>query len=283
MAALADILKCAASRLARALKLEPREARLEVQILAAHALGVNRAWLIAHDRDELPPAAATAVDALVAKREKGEPVAYILGEKEFYGRTFRVTPDVLIPRPETELLVETALERLPPGKAASTLDVGTGSGCIAVSLALARPDDRVTGVDISPSALTIAAANAEHLGASVRLLAGDLLAPVASERFDMILSNPPYIMAADPHLSQGDLRFEPRHALASGSEGLDAISTLTRGAPSHLARGGWLLLEHGWDQASRVQTLMSESGFTNIASLRDISGHNRVTLGQWNP
>ncbi|MDD5390124.1 MAG: peptide chain release factor N(5)-glutamine methyltransferase [Gallionellaceae bacterium] len=276
---LADLLRSATERLS--LTLPPREARLEAQILFAHGLGVNRAWLIGHDRDRLTPEQIAAVAALLKRRLAGEPVAYLLGEREFYGRPFRVTPDVLIPRPDTELLVELALERLPPNEALKVLDIGVGSGAVAVSLALERPRCRVTGVDLSAGALRVAEANAEALRAGVEFLISDGYEALGGRRFHLIASNPPYIAAADPHLKQGDLRFEPPLALASGGDGLDLIRRLVSEAPAHLEPGGWLLLEHGWDQAAAVRALLREAGFSAVFSATDLGGHERVTGGDF--
>ncbi len=275
----ADHLAHATRQLAEALALPPREARLEAQILFAYALGVNRAWLIGHDRDTLTPAQTTCVEALLKRRLAGEPVAYLLGEREFYGRPFQVTPDVLIPRPDTELLVELALQRLPQDAALNLLDIGVGSGVVAISLALERPRCRVTGVDLSAGALRVAEANAEALHATVEFLAGDVFSALGKRRFHLIVSNPPYIAAADPHLRQGDLRFEPPQALASGSDGLDLIRRLVSEAPEHLEAGGWLLLEHGWDQAAAVRALLQAAGFDKVFSASDLAGHERVTGG----
>jgi len=275
----ADHLSRATRQLAEALALLPREARLEAQILFAHALGVNRAWLIGHDRDLLDPAQATRVAVLLKRRLAGEPVAYLLGEREFYGRPFKVTPDVLIPRPDTELLVELALARLPPGATLNVLDIGVGSGAVAISLALERPRCRVTGVDLSAGALRVAEANANALHAGVELLASDVFGALGKRRFHLIVSNPPYIAAADPHLQQGDLRFEPPQALASGTDGLDLIRRLIASAPAHLETGAWLLLEHGWDQASAVRSLLSAADFDEVFSATDLAGHERVTGG----
>jgi release factor glutamine methyltransferase len=282
MAVLADTLKTTVPRLADTLALEGREARLEGQILAAHALGVNRAWLIAHDRDELTPAQAKAVEALIARREHGEPVAYILAEKEFYGRMFKVTPDVLIPRPETELLVEAALERLPKDLPARVLDLGTGSGCIAISIALERPLAEVQAVEASAEALAVAQTNAGRLGANnVHCRGGDWHGKLGVNKFDMIVSNPPYIAADDRHLDAGDLRFEPRQALTGGGDGLHDLRAIIASAPAHLEARGWILLEHGWDQAAAVQALLHQHGFEQILSLNDLAGLNRVSGGRW--
>lgn len=273
----------ATCRLAEALDLPPREARLEAQVLFAHALGVNRAWLIGHDRDVLTSEQTAAIEALLERRLAGEPVAYLLGEREFYGRPFRVTPDVLIPRPDTELLVEEALARLPLGERLEVLDIGVGSGAIAISLALERPGYGVTGVDLSEAALGVARSNAETLGANVELLASDGFAALAGRRFHLIASNPPYIATTDPHLARGDLRFEPLQALASGADGLDLIRRLVAQAPGHLVAGGWLLLEHGWEQAAAARSLLATAGFIEIFSARDLAGHERVTGGRRPP
>ncbi|MEW5769105.1 MAG: peptide chain release factor N(5)-glutamine methyltransferase [Pseudomonadota bacterium] len=281
MAVLADTLKANAARLAAALGLDAREARLEAQILAAQALAVGRAWLIAHDRDVLTPAQAGAVEALLVRRERGEPVAYILGEREFYGRVFKVTPDVLIPRPDTELLVETALRHLPPDRPATILDLGTGSGCIAITLALERPDCEVWAVDSSAAALAIAEANARRLGAhNVRFLCGDWCEPLHDEIFDLIVSNPPYIDAGAPHLAVGDLPHEPLAALTPGDDGLSAIRRILAQARPHLRRGGLLMFEHGYDQGPACLELFRQSGYRPIATLRDLAGHERVGIGK---
>jgi release factor glutamine methyltransferase len=278
---LAEFLLSATRQLSAAHGLPPREARLEAQILFAHALGVNRAWLIGHDRDHLSSEQTATVETLLQRRLAGEPVAYLLGEREFYGRPFQVTPAVLIPRPETELLVDLALERLPLDRALNVLDIGLGSGAVAVSLALERPRCRVTGVDLSEAALRVARANAQALGAEVECLASDLYSALRARRFHLIVSNPPYIAAADPHLAAGDLRFEPRLALASGADGLDLIRRLIAAAPDHLEAGGWLLLEHGWDQAEAVRGLLREVGFQPPFTARDLAGHERVSGGRY--
>lgn len=280
---IAVLLADATRRLTEALALERPEARIEARVLLAHALKVDHAWLIAHDRDTPTPAQRDAIENLIACRTDGEPVAYILGEREFYGRMFKVTPAVLIPRPETELLVEAALERLPRNHPAHVLDIGAGSGCIAITLALECPLCTVTAVDISSPALRIAEENAHRLAARTRFLQSDLYEAIGDVRFDLILSNPPYIAQFDPHLQQGDVRFEPGLALVSGPDGLDTLRRLVQTAPKHLLPGGWLMFEHGWNQADSVRKLMAQSGFMNVACLPDLAGHNRVTLGQWRP
>jgi len=269
------------SRLSIALHLDRREARLEAQILIAHALGVDRAWLIAHDQDALSSKQVSAIENLIARRAAGEPVAYILGEREFYGRTFKVTPDVLIPRPETELLVEAALARLSTDRPASVLDLGTGSGCIALTLALECPDCLVWTVDRSEAALTIARTNAQQLGAAnLRFRASSWYDALNTVLFDLIVANLPYIRHDDPHLGQGDLRFEPITALSSGAKGLDDLDRIVRQAPRHLKPSGWLLVEHGWDQGASCRALFDSNGFEAIETLRDLNGNERVTLGR---
>lgn len=280
-ATVASLLHDASARIAAALGLEKREARLEARVLAAHAWQVDRTWLIAHDTDPLGDPQVTIFQSLLARRLVGEPVAYILGEKEFYGRMFKVTPDVLIPRPETELLVETALKCLPNERPVRILDIGTGSGCIALSLALERPDCSVTAVDLSARALTIAQENARRLHTQVQLLQSNLFDSLGDARFNLIISNPPYIPASDPHLRQGDVRFEPKLALTAGPEGLDTLKPLVQTAPNHLVSGGWLMLEHGWDQQDSCHSLLVESGFMKVQCLLDLAGHGRLTLGQW--
>jgi release factor glutamine methyltransferase len=216
------------------------------------------------------------------RRIRGEPIAYITGQREFYGLSFQVTPDVLIPRPETELLVDLTLERLLP--TGSVLDLGTGSGAIAVAIAHACPEAKVTALDVSPAALAVAHGNAVRILADravqLCLLSGDWYAPLAEhDRFDVIVANPPYIAAADAHLAQGDLRFEPSGALTDRADGLSALRTIIDGAPSHLHPGGWLLLEHGYDQAEKVRNLLKNKGFIQVQSWCDLAGIERVSGG----
>jgi release factor glutamine methyltransferase len=277
-----DLLEDATARLSTALGFERRDARLEAQILASRALGVDRAWLIAHDQDVLTADQAEAVEKPVARRVQGEPVAYILGEKEFYGRLFRVTPNVLIPRPETELLVETALQHIPARIPYNILDLGSGSGAVAITLALERPFSKVVAVDTSAAALSITQGNARRLGAdNVDCIGGNWYASLGVKKFDMIVSNPPYVAAADSHLDAGDLRFEPRQALASGEDGLDDLRVIIAGAPAHLVDHGWLFVEHGYDQSAEVGELLRQHGFGQTCSLRDLAGLGRVSGGCW--
>lgn len=280
-ASVARLLDAATTQIAAALELDKREARIEARALAVHAWQVEPVWLIAHDTDQPNPAQSIAFKSLVSRRLTGEPVAYIVGQREFFGRMFKVTPDVLIPRPETELLVETALKHLPDDHPARILDIGTGSGCIALSLALERPDCSVTATDLSDRALNIAQENAHRLHAQIQLLQSDLFDSLGNGRFDLIISNPPYIPAADPHLQQGDVRFEPGLALSAGPTGLDTLKRLIQSATDHLVSGGWLMLEHGWDQQGRCHSLLVESGYMKVQYLHDLAGHERVTLGQW--
>jgi release factor glutamine methyltransferase len=240
--------------------------------LLCHALGLSRVGLITQSERALTEAEAAALAALVARRQRGEPIAYIVGKREFFGLDFRVTDAVLIPRPDTELLVELALERLPPkGRA---LDMGTGSGAIAV------PDAAVTALDVSQAALEVARANAAANQAAVRFLHSDWFTALGSEQFELIASNPPYIAAGDVHLSQGDLRFEPAGALTDRADGLAALRTIAAGARVHLVAHGWLLMEHGYDQAAQVRQLLADQGYGEVQSWRDLSGIERVTGGR---
>ena len=252
---------------------------LENRILLCHALGLSRVGLITQSDRVLSAAETGALTALVARRMAGEPIAYIVGRREFFGLDFCVTDAVLIPRPDTELLVELALERLLPG--ASVLDMGTGSGAIAVAIAHTRPDARVSALDASVDALAVARVNAAAHGATVRLLHSDWFSALGSESFDLIVANPPYIASGDRHLSEGDLRFEPICALTDHADGLAALRAIVAGAASHLAPGAWLLLEHGYDQAARVRQLLAEHGYAGVQSWRDLSGIERVSGGQF--
>lgn len=251
-----------------------REARLLLQ----HVLDVSHAELAAHPERALDADRLARFRNLVVRRAAGEPVAYLLGAWEFYGLELRVTPDVLIPRPETELLVEVALEKM-AGRAGRILDLGTGSGCVAVTLAKRLPQAQVTAADVSGAALEVARGNARRHGAAVRFLRSDWFAALGEERFDLIVSNPPYVAQADPHLAQGDLRFEPRAALASGPDGLEAIRRIVAAAPRHLVPGGWLWFEHGYDQAAAVEALLARGGFGTIEHRVDLAGIARVAGG----
>jgi release factor glutamine methyltransferase len=254
---------------------------VDAALLVAHALGRTRSWLYAHGDDPVDEAAREACERLVARRAAGEPLAYITGHRGFWRFDLRVTPDTLVPRPETELLVELALERLPEGKSLRIADLGTGSGAIALALAHERPAARVVAVDASAAALEVARGNARALGiGNVEFREGDWLQPLAGETFDLIASNPPYIAVGDPHLD--DLRHEPALALSSGADGLDAIRTIVRDAPPRLVAGGWLLLEHGLDQGAAVRALLSAAGYADVSTARDLEQRDRVTLGRYN-
>jgi len=252
--------------------------KVDAQAIITHSLGVDRAYLVANPMRMLTETEDARVDMLVAQRSMGHPVAYLLGRREFYSRDFAVGPEVLIPRPETETLVEAALQRV--GRDATALDLGTGSGAIAVTLACERADLRVTATDHSEAALTIARANARTHGRDIEFLPGEWYAPLAGRRFDLIAANPPYVAAGDPHLATGDLRFEPPQALTDGSaDGLASIRAIVAGAPSHLNPGGWLLLEHGYDQAEAVRGLLQAAGFRSLVSIQDLAGIPRVAGG----
>jgi release factor glutamine methyltransferase len=253
----------------------------EAELLLAHALGQSRSWLFAHGDDVVAEDLARRYRTLVARRADGEPIAYLLGQRGFWSFDLRVTPATLIPRPETELLVELALARLSAGRIARIADLGTGSGAIALALARERPAARVVATDASDAALGVAADNALALAlGNVEFRNGDWYAPLQGERYDLIVSNPPYISEDDAHLEQGDLRHEPRAALASGADGLDAIRALAAGALAHLQRGGWLLIEHGWEQGMAVRGLLRDAGLVEVATERDLEGRDRVTLGR---
>lgn len=261
------------------LALEANDAKFEAQLLLQNALKVNRAWLLAHELDQLADNAD--FNALLARRLLGEPVAYILGCREFYGLNLSVTPDTLIPRPDTETLVEAALEKMPFDTSCAILDLGTGTGAIALAIAKHRPHAEVTAVDSSAAALRIAEQNAKQLGlVHVRFSLSHWFSALEGERFNLIVSNPPYIEQDDSHLTQGDLRFEPISALASGKDGLDDIRQIIAHSLLHLLPQGWLMLEHGYNQASLVADLMAQSGLVDISTIKDLGGNDRVTIGK---
>jgi release factor glutamine methyltransferase len=262
-----------------ALQVQSRLDPLDNRILLGHALRLSRVGLITQSERALSAEEAVRFAALVERRLRGEPIAYIVGEREFFGLRFAVSDAVLIPRPDTELLVELALERLPPR--GSVLDMGTGSGAIAVAIAHTRADAAVTALDVSPAALAVAQGNASANGASVTFLASDWFAALdATARFDLIVSNPPYIASGDRHLAEGDLRFEPPGALTDHADGLQALRRITHGAGAHLTPGGWLLMEHGYDQAEAVRELLATAGFEQVASWHDLAGIERVSGGR---
>ncbi|HEX6138205.1 MAG TPA: peptide chain release factor N(5)-glutamine methyltransferase [Casimicrobiaceae bacterium] len=258
-------------------------APIDAQVLLAHALDVERSWLAGHATDRLAAAEVARFLALARRRREGEPVAYLTGRREFFGLPLAVDRSVLIPRPETETLVECALARLPADRPARVLDLGTGSGAVALAIAHERPLAAVWGTDRSPAALAVARANGERMKlANVRWLQSDWYHDLSGEdgRFDLIASNPPYVADGDPHLREGDVRFEPRRALAAGAQGLDALRVIIGGAPDWLAARGFLVVEHGYDQADAVRDLMGRAGLADVASLRDLAGIVRVAAGR---
>jgi len=255
--------------------------RRDAEILLAAAWRRSRASLLADAGEPVPADVAQRFAAARARRAAGEPVAYLLGHREFWSLEFEVTPAVLVPRPETELLVERVLARTQP-QLARVADLGTGSGCVAIALAHERRDWHVTGTDASAEALAVAHRNGERLVAGrVEWLQGDWFAPLSGRRFDAIASNPPYIAADDPVLAGDGLSHEPRGALTPGGDGSSALATLINGAPDHLHAAGWLLLEHGATQAAAVRDALVARGFTHVTSHRDLAGHERITEGHW--
>jgi len=254
---------------------------LEARVLAAHALGVERVWISAHEKDALDANRQSGIEALYRRRRAGEPVAYLTGEREFYGLSLAITPAVLIPRPETELLVDCAIPLLRQG--ARVLDLGTGSGAIALALALNCPAAEVSACEASDAALALARANATRHGARLRLLKSDWFAALQGERFDLVVSNPPYIALDDPHLLEGDLRFEPREALVAGRQGTECIEAIAVVARDHLVSGGWLLLEHGYDQGEACVRLLERLGYAKVSDHRDLAQNARVVQAQFDP
>lgn len=255
-------------------------APVDGEILLAHVLGRSRAWVVAHATDDLAPENWAQFAALAQRRRDGEPVAYLTGTREFYGLSLTVSPAVLIPRPETETLVDLALACIAEDAPARVLDLGTGSGAIALALAQARPAARVVATDISAAALALARENGRRLGlANVEFVLSDWYAGVPAFRFDCIVANPPYVAAADPHLGVGDLRFEPRIALTPGGDGLGALQAIVAGAAHRLVAGGTLAVEHGYDQAAAVAGFFLAAGFAAVNSVHDLAGIARATAG----
>jgi release factor glutamine methyltransferase len=270
-----------AALLARARRQFPdgASAALEAEVLLAHVLGVGRAWLFAHADETIPEGDASAFLRLVERRERGEPLAYLTGEREFWSLPLRVTPDVLIPRPETELLVDTALDFVPGDAAWRIADLGTGCGAVAIAIASERPGCEVHATDSSAAAMRVAQANVESLvPGRVRLHLGSWLEPLEG-RFSVIVSNPPYVAADDPHLQQGDCRFEPRQALTPGADALAAIRHIAGHALPRLAAGGMLAFEHGYDQGEASRALLRDLGYAEVRTIRDLEGQDRVTRG----
>jgi len=253
--------------------------KLDAEVLLGFVLGQSRTYLYTWPERELSATQQSLLEELVARRASGTPVAYLVGEREFWSLPLQVNEHTLIPRPETELLVEQALARLP--RSGRALDLGTGTGAIALALVSERPDAEIWAVDASREALKVARANVERLGLPVQLVHSDWFAQLSGQRFHLIVSNPPYIAEADPHLGQGDVRFEPLTALASGRDGLTDIRQIVARAPAHLHPGGWLLFEHGYDQGAPVRELLTQAGFSGVETVQDYGGNDRVTLGQW--
>lgn len=252
--------------------------RLDAEVLLMHVCGFARSGLMTRRGHTLSAQQQELLGQLLARRLRGEPIAYLTGRREFWSMTLEVTPATLIPRPETELLVEKALARIPPEAAWTVADVGTGGGAVALAIAHERPRCRVLAGDASAAALEVARRNAAlHAIANVRFLHGDWLEPFADARLDLIVGNPPYVRADDPHLLEGDVRFEPRRALVGGLDGLDAIRAIARQARAYLKPGGWLLFEHGFDQAAAVADILRAAGYREIACHKDLAGRDRVT------
>jgi len=258
---------------------ESDDARLDSQVLLAYALNVSRTWLFTWPDKALDGATLTALNALIEERKSGTPIAYITGYRDFWSLRLKVTPDTLIPRADTELLVETALTLKNVEKPCDVIDLGTGTGAIALSLANECPSWRITATDINPETLAVAKENAQTLELSVSFKESAWFDAI-NDRYDLVISNPPYIESDDPHLQQGDLRFEPAGALASGKDGLDDIRLLVQQALKHLKKDGYLLLEHGYQQAEAVRSLMAKAGYTDIETHQDIEDRDRVTLGK---
>lgn len=255
-------------------------AKVDAEWLLAEALGKSPSYLRTWSEREVPPEVAARFLDDLARRRAGEPVAYILGRQGFWSLELEVAPHTLIPRPDTELLVETALQLL-PGEPARVLDLGTGTGAIALALAAERPAWQVTGVDRIAEAVALALRNAQRLRlGNAQFCESHWFSALAGQRFQLIVSNPPYIPASDPHLVQGDLRFEPHSALVAGVDGLDDLRLIIDQAPAHLESAGWLLLEHGYDQAAAVRALLTAGGFEEVQSRRDLGGHERISLGR---
>ena len=269
------LLTCARQKLA-----DSPSAGIDSEVLLSHVLETGRSFLYANPELELPRQRVKAFKRLVTRRAKGEPIAYLTGTCEFWSLQLDVSPAVLIPRPETELLVETALQKIPAGAGWRIADLGTGSGAVALALASECRRCDIHATDISKAALDVAQANAKRLGMdNIRFYSGSWAEPLSGD-FELIVSNPPYVDDDDPHLGQGDLRYEPRVALTPGKDGLDAIREIAQSSKPSLVTGGWLMIEHGWEQGPSVRQIMGNDGFVNVETLQDLQGHDRVTAGQ---
>jgi release factor glutamine methyltransferase len=256
--------------------------QLDAEILLHAVAGIHRALAYARPEQVLTAEQVESLEPALARRARGEPIAYIVGTQEFWSMRLEVSPAVLIPRPETELLVERALAHVPLNDISRVLDLGTGSGAIALAIAHARAHAQVVAVDISAEALAVAATNRDALGIeNIQLQRSDWFEDLGGERFDVIVSNPPYVAADDPHLAPDVARFEPHVALFAGPTGLDAIRRIVEDGKRHLQPGGWLLLEHGWQQGAAVRSLLARQGYLHVGSRPDLAGHERVTEGRW--
>lgn len=280
LTSVASTLSGAAAQIVQCLKLDKSIARLEARVIAAHAWNVSASWLIAHDTDALTSQQHEHFHMLLERRLSGEPIAYITGKREFYGRVFHVMPAVLIPRPETELLVEMVLEQIPLHQPMDILELGTGSGCIAISLALERPHAQITATDKYEEVLEVAKLNARNLGADqITFLKSDWFSALTHRQFDLIVSNPPYVAGDDAHLLRGDVQYEPRTALASGLKGMDDLAHIVSRAPFFMKKQAGIYLEHGYDQTRAVAELLKQAGFSRIYTAKDLAGNDRVSLG----
>lgn len=273
---LRELLRSSAARLHAAGSSSPR---VDAEYLLLHVLGKTPVWLRTHDEVRLHLHEEERFEALLRRRIHGEPVAYITGSRGFWSLELGVNASTLIPRPETEMLVEFALEKLPLEAALRVLDLGTGSGAIALAVKTERPLSRVTAVDASRAALDMAVANAQRLGLDVEFLHSNWFEALAGRRFDLLLANPPYINPGDEHLGQGDVRFEPLSALVAAEQGLRDLRLIISAAPAHLQPGGWIALEHGYDQGAAVRALLQENGFADIETRQDLGGQERMTYG----
>jgi len=253
---------------------------VDARVLLRTILQASDAHLAAHAEQRLTEAQRAGYLAWVERRRAGEPIAYLTGRREFFSLAFKVTPAVLIPRPETERLVEAALERIPANAAWRVLDLATGSGCVAIAITKHRPRAQVAATDISSAALAVARENAASHGVKIELIESDWFTALSGRRFDLIVANPPYVAEGDPHLAAGDLRFEPRNALVAGSTGLDGVEVIVERSPQYLAAGGWLLFEHGYAHGERARALLNAAGYDGIVTLRDLAGIERVSGGR---